>query len=401
MEHPVFSFLQDYLNDLHIQHHVMERTLFSLSGLDLGLRDTILKLNDDSKKQVFSSVDSNCIYHIEDYYMCHYSFLLLPDEASFFFIGPYLTRSLTESDIHELMHTLSIPEELFPQLKDYFFALPLILDKGFFFTFLQRSFCTIFGISEMSSQHVNLRMLESQEEFLKKHEFVVPNDPILSMHLLEERYQLEDAVLDAVAEGNAAKAMMLTERMGGIRLSPRSQNPLRNSKNIYIILNTLLRRTAYLSGVHPLYIDEVSGNYARLIEGCDDERELDELAPLMVQKYCSLVEKKSLSSYSKPVQQILVTIDASLTGDLSLKRFANDLFLNTSYLSALFKKEVGSTLTDYVNQSRIHYACKLLRSTTLSVQDIAAKSGIPDIHYFTRLFRREMGMSPREYRNYL
>lgn len=401
MEHPVFSFLQDYLNDLHIQHHVMEQTLFSLSGLDLGLRDTILKLNDDSKKQVFSSVDSNCIYHIEDYYMCHYSFLLLPDEASFFFIGPYLTRSLTESDIHELMHTLSIPEELFPQLKDYFFALPLILDKGFFFTFLQRSFCTIFGISEMSSQHVNLRLLESQEEFLKKHEFVVPNDPILSMHLLEERYQIEDAVLDAVAEGNAVKAMMLTERMGSIRLSPRSQNPLRNSKNIYIILNTLLRRTAYLSGVHPLYIDEVSGNYARLIEECDDERELDELAPLMVQKYCSLVEKKSLSSYSKPVQQILVTIDASLTGDLSLKRFANDLFLNTSYLSALFKKEVGSTLTDYVNQNRIHYACKLLRSTTLSVQNIAAKSGIPDIHYFTRLFRREMGMSPREYRNYL
>ena len=60
-----------------------------------------------------------------------------------------------------------------------------------------------------------------------------------------------------------------------------------------------------------------------------------------------------MSSYSDPIRQILVTIDASLTGDLSLKRFANELFLNTSYLSTLFKKEVGMTLTDYVNANRI------------------------------------------------
>ena len=69
-----------------------------------------------------------------------------------------------------------------------------------------------------------------------------------------------------------------------------------------------------------------------------------------------------MSSYSDPIRQILVTIDASLTGDLSLKRFASELFLNTSYLSTLFKKEVGMTLTDYVNANRIEYA-KLLRST--------------------------------------
>ncbi len=56
------------------------------------------------------------------------------------------------------------------------------------------------------------------------------------------------------------------------------------------------------------------------------------------------------------------------------------------------------TLTDYVNKNRIAYARKLLKSTTLSIQDVAASSGIPDIHYFTRLFRRETGISPRAYR---
>ena len=78
--------------------------------------------------------------------------------------------------------------------------------------------------------------------------------------------------------------------------------------------------------------------------------------------------------------------------------FASELFLNTSYLSTLFKKEVGMTLTDYVNANRIEYAKKLLRSTLLPVQDVAAACGIPDVHYFTRLFRRITGMTPREWR---
>ena len=55
------------------------------------------------------------------------------------------------------------------------------------------------------------------------------------------------------------------------------------------------------------------------------------------------------------------------------------------------------TLTDYVNANRIEYAKKLLRSTLLPVQDVAAACGIPDVHYFTRLFRRITGMTPREW----
>lgn len=56
------------------------------------------------------------------------------------------------------------------------------------------------------------------------------------------------------------------------------------------------------------------------------------------------------------------------------------------------------TLTDYVNANRIGHAKKLLKSTSLQIQDIAVRCGIPDIHYFTRLFKRETGISPREWR---
>lgn len=188
------------------------------------------------------------------------------------------------------------------------------------------------------------------------------------------------------------------EALGNLRFVPRTEDALRNRKNLILTLNTLLRRKAYETGVHPFYIDAVSGNFARMIESIQSVEEINDLISYMVQSYCQLVEQRSMSSYSDPIRQILVTIDASLTGDLSLKRFANELFLNTSYLSTLFKKEVGMTLTDYVNANRIEYAKKLLRSTLLPVQDVAAACGHPDVHYFTRLFRRITGMTPREWR---
>ena len=163
-------------------------------------------------------------------------------------------------------------------------------------------------------------------------------------------------------------------------------------------LNTLLRRTAYTAGVHPFYIDAISTNYARFIENAITIQNLDDVIPYLIRSYCELVTKRSTSNYSEPIRQILVTIDASPDSDLSLKRFANELFLNTSYLSSLFKKETGITLTDYVNQHRIDYAKRLLKSTALSIQTIASTVGISDIHYFTRLFRRIAGCSPREFR---
>lgn len=401
MEHPVLSFLLDYLSDLHLQCILTDGAGITLSALDLGLRNSILKLAVDAPSSVLNSLEEHTIYHITDYYECNYSFFQFPSEKQFLFIGPYLTKEISAPDIYALMSTLQIPSELFSQLQDYYNALPLLAEKASFAALLRHLYATVFSTDAPSSLYLDLRTLESQDAFLKKHHFVVSDDPALSMHLLEERYHIEDGLLDAVSHGNTTKALSLLDTMGSFRFSPRTESELRNRKNLMITLNSLLRRTAYEAGVHPFYIDAVSSNYARLIEQCPSTEEVDDIIPYMVKSYCNLVEKRSMTSYSEPIRQILVTIDASLNGDLSLKRFANDLFLNTSYLSTLFKKEVGMTLTDYVNKNRIEYAQKLLRSTTLSIQDIAVQSGISDIHYFTRLFRRETGISPRDWRNQL
>lgn len=398
MEHPVLTFFIDYLSNLHIQHLITADMSITLSSLDLGLRDSILNRTDTPSASALHELSANTIYQVTDYYDCKYTFFAFPDKKEILFIGPYLTKDIQDSDIYELMNLLQIPAELFLPLQNYYYSLPHINDKEHFSILLRQLYTTVFASELPTFQHLDLKKFETANEFLEKNQFHVSDDPALSMHLLEKRYRYEDELLDAVSHGNTAKALSITEAVGTLRLAPRTDNELRNQKNLMITLNSLLRRSAYEGGVHSFYIDAVSTNYARLIEQCLHKTELYDITPYMVRSYCDLVNKRSMTSYSKPVRHILVTVDASLTGDLSLKRFADELFLNTSYLSTLFKKEVGMTLTDYVNKNRITYAKKLLKSTTLSIQDIAANSGIPDVHYFTRLFRREMGMSPREWR---
>ena len=94
----------------------------------------------------------------------------------------------------------------------------------------------------------------------------------------------------------------------------------------------------------------------------------------------------------------MIHIDSQLSADLSLTAMANMLQINASYLSALFKKETGVTLTEYVNKKRIDDAILLLNSSDAQIQTIAQHCGITDVNYFTKLFKKQVGKTPKEYR---
>mgnify|MGYP000373380085 CR=1 FL=1 len=118
----------------------------------------------------------------------------------------------------------------------------------------------------------------------------------------------------------------------------------------------------------------------------------------MVKEYCLLVKKHCSNNYSLPIQRVITYIDTDLTADLSLKALSDSLNINSSYLSTLFKKETGMTLTNYVNKKRIEHAVYLLSSTDMQIQNIAQYCGIPDVNYFTKIFKKVMNKTPSEFK---
>jgi AraC-like DNA-binding protein len=88
----------------------------------------------------------------------------------------------------------------------------------------------------------------------------------------------------------------------------------------------------------------------------------------------------------------------NLEKKLSLPEIAGYTGYSASYFTAMFNKRTGYAPLAYFNQLKIRKACKLLDFTTMKINQICYKIGIEDTYYFSRLFTKVMGMSPREYR---
>jgi two-component system response regulator YesN len=91
-------------------------------------------------------------------------------------------------------------------------------------------------------------------------------------------------------------------------------------------------------------------------------------------------------------------IRTHLAQDLTRETIAAHVYLHPSYLSRLFKHEMGVTLSDYITAERVQAACRLLESPAIKIGAVAAQVGYPQFSYFCRVFRRVTGMSPQEYR---
>lgn len=220
-----------------------------------------------------------------------------------------------------------------------------------------------------------------------------------SLKNLELRYEKENMFIKAVSQGNLKKCEeMLSAYNFDFQLEKRVDDPIRNLKNYSIIFNTLLRKAAEHGKVHPYYIDKISSDFAFKIENISTVEDGKRLQRSMTQAYCRLVQLHSSNGHSPIVQKLVTRIDADLTADLSLRAQAEELGVNASYLSSLFKKEVGTAYTDYVNKKRVEYAKQLLNTTNYQIQNIAQQCGILDLNYFSKVFKRYSGVTPIKYR---
>ena len=118
----------------------------------------------------------------------------------------------------------------------------------------------------------------------------------------------------------------------------------------------------------------------------------------MFSSYCRLVRKHSQQSYSLPVRQTMLIIDSDLSSDLSPSELAKSQNISLGYLCSVFKRETGKTLSEYIREKRMQMASHLLATTQLQIQSVAAKCGIMDVQYFSKMFKAATGTTPKEYR---
>lgn len=101
---------------------------------------------------------------------------------------------------------------------------------------------------------------------------------------------------------------------------------------------------------------------------------------------------------SKQFQSILMYINNNYRLDLTMSDIACAVGLSESYITSIFAQEIQMSPMRYLNNFRIATACGLIKESSLSVSEIASAVGFKDRLYFSRVFSKIKGMSPRQYR---
>ena len=139
----------------------------------------------------------------------------------------------------------------------------------------------------------------------------------------------------------------------------------------------------------PAKIEELTRCLQSIIRNIDlvknEERKKEHSADQ--QEYASLIVKKAVRY-----------INAHMNQPISVNEIADELGISNSYLSTLFRRDMNTTLIDYVNQNKMKKACELLRETKMKNYEISHAVGCMDEKYFFKVFKEYIGLTPNEYR---
>lgn len=142
---------------------------------------------------------------------------------------------------------------------------------------------------------------------------------------------------------------------------------------------------------------ELTERYGRLPVA--DEEKI--LSAIRILDACAGYEKlKSLiiEGDGLTVRRIRAFIDENLAEDLSVPALCAEFSLSRSDLYAVFRESFSATPAEYVKDRRLKKACSLLAGDDMKINEVAAACGVPDYNYFSKVFKRATGVTPRNYR---
>ena len=402
--HTQLHFFQQLLKGMHISSCIIENPEDRIPpAIDLGLRAHLFNLDNYTPflQNSMKEAKDNTVYRFYDEYDCNYIFLRLPEKTdTYFYIGPYLLSIPEIKHIENKIQQLGLHTDLIHRMELYYSELPLIEDENLLLNMTNTLANYLWGSPEQySMEYVDYAIPDRYEPISVSQINQQLIDNSLSLSSLEHNYNDENQLINAVSKGKLHLVTAIASSVSHSGTQSRQTDSLRVRKNDLIILKTLLRKAAEYGGVHPFHIHRLSSHYAYQIEHVHTIKESLLLQEDMIRNFCQLVKQHSLSKYSYYVGQAITLVQYDLTADLSLKAIAEKLNVNASYLSTLFHKEYGSTLTEFVNIQRIERAIALLRMTSKSVQEIATDCGIHDTNYFIKLFKKHTGITPHRFRD--
>ncbi len=218
-----------------------------------------------------------------------------------------------------------------------------------------------------------------------------------SSHSHQYPYDKEKQLYSKVRSGDIIGAKeLLNELLGHIFFS--EGNNLDIIKSRTIELCSILSRAAVEGGASMDQIFKTNNHFINELSAINNIDELSFWLLKVLDAFTEDVLNISQTQNKDLMETALHYIHKNYASNLSLAMVADQIHLNPTYLSTLFKKETGVSFTQYVNNIRINEAKHLLSSTNNSILNIAIGTGFEDQSYFCKVFKRSTNVTPTQYR---
>jgi len=210
-------------------------------------------------------------------------------------------------------------------------------------------------------------------------------------------YEKEKALIAKVKTGNVQEAKgILNDLLGYVLFSGGSS--LDTVKTRAIELCSLLSRAAIEGGAATDSILKINNQFLKTLQQIPDLDslcyKLQETVEVFTESMFNYIPSKNYELMKKA----MLYISNNFSGDITLDAVATYVHLNSAYFSTIFKQSSGSSFKEYLNMVRIEESKRLLANTDYSIIDIAIATGFEDQSYFSKVFKRYTGLTPKQYR---
>lgn len=219
-------------------------------------------------------------------------------------------------------------------------------------------------------------------------------------NFLHAPYNPELEFYSVIKSGDIEKTRELCEEslLDKKGLGTLSENTLRNYKYHFVITTALVARYCIEGGMELPTAYSLSDFYIQKADRCTTIEDVAALHPDMCMDYAKRMRNmRKHKICSKPIAICVDYICDNLHTRITIKTLSELVNLNESYLSRLFKKEVGVTLSDYIQGKKIETAQNMLIYSEYSPSQIATVLAFPNQSYFTEVFHKRTGMTPKKY----
>lgn len=219
---------------------------------------------------------------------------------------------------------------------------------------------------------------------------------------LEDFFNIESKLLFEIFHLESAKAKKSLYELIDILSIRFGKKVIKVVRNYFVMLSSIVARKLLDNQVPSKKAFAFNVACADMIENNMKDAEFLQFADELIDFYVYFIaDRKQPTFRHQTVNRVIMYINDELETDLTVESIANKFHISTSHLSRIFREHVGITLVEYLNVRRVEESQYYLRHTNKSITSISEQFHFCNQSYFTRIFKKYTGVTPKHFRDEL